>query len=219
MKSIVEQIHEEFYTSQSQLLLSKPNAAAQCLYQLGFFKSKSTDDAYIHNDMTRAWAEYFQMNYPNYRFITEKQVEIICNKYGLLCTTVDRYTGEVPPSKVAAMTSFRIKKGDIRYRFINEWGTVDRRSVYGGDVMFYDRGGVQVKKKEFDANELVGVDGLWICAPEADIDTEGLTKSGHNIGIQVKDPVVLQPVDEGFLIVAAWGEEASDENVVNHNMN
>ena len=31
----------------------------------------------------------------------------------------------------------------------------------------------------------------------------------------VPDPVVLQPVRYGFLIVTAWGDEASDEMVVN----
>lgn len=37
--------------------------------------------------------------------------------------------------------------------------------------------------------------------------------------VNVPDPVVLQPVKGGFLIVCAWGEEASDEIVVNEKMN
>jgi hypothetical protein len=31
--------------------------------------------------------------------------------------------------------------------------------------------------------------------------------------------VVLYPVELGFIIVSAWGDEASDENVVNQNFN
>lgn len=33
------------------------------------------------------------------------------------------------------------------------------------------------------------------------------------------DPIVLYKVENGYFIVSAWGPEASDENIVNHNMN
>jgi hypothetical protein len=33
------------------------------------------------------------------------------------------------------------------------------------------------------------------------------------------DPIVLQPVDGGYLVVTAWGDEASDPLVVNANRN
>lgn len=32
---------------------------------------------------------------------------------------------------------------------------------------------------------------------------------------EIPDPVVLYPVREGYLIVTAWGDEASDPDVVN----
>lgn len=52
-----------------------------------------------------------------------------------------------------------------------------------------------------------------ICAPERDFHTSGyVVKEGY---ILVYDPVVLQPVKKGYLIVDAWGEEASDELVMN----
>lgn len=35
----------------------------------------------------------------------------------------------------------------------------------------------------------------------------------------VPDPVVLQQVKGGYLIITAWGDEASDENVVNQLFN
>lgn len=65
--------------------------------------------------------------------------------------------------------------------------------------------------------------GLSICAPIKDFDTsQGTTlkngflttpsKTTHKV---VPDPVVLQRVYDGFLIVTAWGEEASDPLVVN----
>lgn len=60
--------------------------------------------------------------------------------------------------------------------------------------------------------------GLKICAPEKDMDIPSThTKTGNFIieKIYVPDPVVLQPVKGGFIIVAAWGDEASDDLVIN----
>lgn len=66
-------------------------------------------------------------------------------------------------------------------------------------------------------------DSLMICAPKKDMDLKGLTKIGAVFQIgqikHVPDPVVLQPVRGGYLIVTAWGDEASDENVVNEKFN
>lgn len=217
MKSIVEQIHEKFNTSQDKLLLQKPNSSAECLYNLGFYKSSSTQDFFISSPEIQRYAEYYRRNYPNHRFISEKQVEIICKKYGLLCAGVGQYTGEVPMSKIAAIDSFRVRKGDIAIRWIHE--------TFVESVPWLDEDGNTrgfsfrdpSETKPHDRSEMVKAMGLWICAPESLLDMEGATRVGHNVDIN--DPVVLQPVEGGFLIVAAWGDEASDENVINHTMN
>ena len=61
-----------------------------------------------------------------------------------------------------------------------------------------------------------------ICAPKKDMDLKGLVQKGlfyftKNITTfsVASDPVVLQPVKAGFLILTAWGDEASDPIVVN----
>lgn len=58
---------------------------------------------------------------------------------------------------------------------------------------------------------------LKICAPKEDFHTSGYEiKDGYRL---VYDPVVLHPCQHGkqrgYLIVTAWGDEASDEIVVN----
>jgi hypothetical protein len=56
-----------------------------------------------------------------------------------------------------------------------------------------------------------------ICAPQTDFNTSGyVVKEGY---ILVYDPVVLQPVRDGYLIVTAWGIEGTDELVINQNQN
>ncbi|MBK8366268.1 MAG: hypothetical protein IPL10_02335 [Bacteroidetes bacterium] len=83
--------------------------------------------------------------------------------------------------------------------------------------------------------------GLKICAPEIDIETKAFSTeingewyhlpklepikmfdtklieggSMPDPNKVIPDPVVLQPVHYGFLIVTAWGDEASDDIVVN----
>lgn len=64
---------------------------------------------------------------------------------------------------------------------------------------------------------------LLICAPEKDMDTKGKTKVGFKLfevfKTEIPDPVVLKPVIGGYLILTAWGDEASDELVVNQKFN
>ena len=65
-----------------------------------------------------------------------------------------------------------------------------------------------------------------IAAPPKDFDIQDMKiekfKLVENV-IPVPDPVVMQPVlfndKEYYLIVTAWGEESSDADVVNQNMN
>ncbi len=60
---------------------------------------------------------------------------------------------------------------------------------------------------------------LKICAPVKDMEIpQGKRLSGYKIK-DIPDPVVLHPVKGGYLIVCAWGDEASDEIVVNQKMN
>lgn len=62
--------------------------------------------------------------------------------------------------------------------------------------------------------------GLQICAPVKDMNINGLTlKDGYRLHKHIPDPVVLQPVKGGYLILTAWGDEASDPIVLNENLN
>lgn len=67
--------------------------------------------------------------------------------------------------------------------------------------------------------DLIETREMQICCPEKDAEISGLKKIGsffHSVTtVHVPDPVVLQPVKGGYLIVTAWGDEASDPIVVN----
>lgn len=75
-----------------------------------------------------------------------------------------------------------------------------------------------------DSYDIIDKTSLEICAPAKDMDLTGLTQTKEGFfakltRVECPDPVVLQPVKGGYLIIAAWGDEASDELVVNHAMN
>jgi len=56
---------------------------------------------------------------------------------------------------------------------------------------------------------------LKICAPLKDMEvSSGQEVNGYKIQ-NIPEPVVLQPVNGGYLVITAWGDEASDEIVVN----
>lgn len=61
--------------------------------------------------------------------------------------------------------------------------------------------------------------GLEICAPIKDMKINGMDLKGYNLVKHIPDPIVTQKVHGGRLIICAWGDEASDEIVVNQTMN
>jgi hypothetical protein len=122
------------------------------------------------------------------------------------------------------MLKFKLNENDYSYTIqrnrsysrSSEWITVNFKegtSLYHSesDTKYY-----WFKKKNF-----------IIAAPLKDFDTNGMEVEKFKLiekkVIPVPDPVVMQPVlynnIEYYLIVTAWGEEASDVDVVNQIMN
>lgn len=186
--------------------------------------------------------KYYQFNYPNNKFITEEQVKAICYKWNLVCGDVDRYKGFVPEKNLVEIEKFSLKDTDknimpvydrndnivgyvapsdfteeYNYNYCKTHGSM--YVSFKGNAIVNVRGGEE-KFGEF-ARVRNEISKLKICAPIKDMDMTGMTiEDGYNIKkIHIPDPVVLQPVKGGYLIITAWGDEASDENVVNQKMN
>lgn len=183
---------------------------------------------------------HYKREYPLNKFITEGQVESICKRYGLVMGDVSDYTGFVPENKLAEIESFRLKekcliadngmvfenaevRGDgFGYCHIFKIGETDRFNYafqsndgtrfYAGD----DRNIFGYRSMGFHVGFSIVSGSFKICAPLKDFDIEGKEVKGFKLFKKpVPDPVVLCPVKKGYLIVAAWGDEASDPDVVN----
>jgi hypothetical protein len=184
--------------------------------------------------------EYFRIHYPNNKFITEDEVVKICKKYALLLGDAVNYIGDIPEKNLYEIEHFKLRKEDYTPKedllsgftglipFILHGGqssvgfdiaeninssqsTVwDRWLRTGGGDAFFNARGKQIEVAEKNNHEQAK---FKICAPQKDFNTAGYEiKDGYCL---VWDPVVLQPVKGGYLIVTAWGPEASDEIIVN----
>lgn len=222
----------------NQHLLEK----ASLLEKVGFLNSICVKKS-AHVKMNKNIADlilYYRVKYPNNKFITEQQVLQINKKYNLVCAPIDRYKGFVPSTKLEIIHSFNIDILDKKQNYLLI-KSFNYKNVQGHLIKefkkLYPDGLIQKSQYHeitsyieikgnslyIDSYDEISNDTLFICAPKRDMDLSGLSKIGailqSVITVKVPDPIVLQPVKGGFLIVAAWGDEASDEIVVNQTMN
>lgn len=217
------------------------------LSALGFTKTNEVVIAnnLINTKELAELVSYYQLNYPKYKFITENQVQEICKKYSLVCGKIGLYKGFVPEDKLSIIEQVDIKKEDadlielvntcvthisIGYYKRSSITAKQQYLITGGEVAVKEpimedikRRAISLGIKESDiyierrnGGEPVS---FKICAPLKDMDTTGMELKGYRLEEHIPDPVVLRPVQGGYLIVCAWGDEASDEIVVNQKLN
>lgn len=244
---LVAEIHNEFDTATDRLLneakaiLSKNinTAKGETLRNLGFTSSKpsieSTADikSKEENELLAKNIEYYQTFYPNNKFITEKEVESICKKYGLLSGSVEYYTGDVPDKNVKEIADFQLKEEDCtKYKC----GYFDRHTTRSGfshytesykkegryGYLKNDRGwdttlfGISDTSQEYHYEKPT----FKICASVKDFDMKQMrVTDGYKLEQNIPDPIVLQPVNGGYLIVSKWGLESDDKDLANEKLN
>jgi hypothetical protein len=185
--------------------------------------------------------EYFSHNYFNYKFITQESVLKICQKYNLIYGTIDKYIGTVPDINLKHIENFKVKDED-RLWLESHNGRWNKNIFEVSHKQMQDKVAKYEKERE-DYYEMdyemrahlmrIGSSRnnynfskapLEIVAPLKDFDTKDMKLDGFKLTkVEIPDPVVLQPVMfEGvkyYLVVTAWGLEASDEGVLNHRYN
>ena len=217
---VITKVHTEFTTAGEKLyqealkiinstkLLNEDKV--QRLAKLGFTATREVvmAEETLHerrlSERTVELVSYYREQYPLYKFITESQVKDICAKYKLIYGKVSQYIGFVPEAKLKIMEDFALKEKDALHYRVDGWGT--RKNSPIDYETFKDNKDVCYTDREF-----------LIAAPTKDFNINP-SQTVRNYQIEdkpVPDPVVLAPVQGGFLIVCAWGEEASDPIVTN----
>jgi hypothetical protein len=203
---LIEQIHNEVYSAHDLLLIEAENILNkpidesktqdyQKLINLGFNNEKNISDykqevkKIEESKKIKSTIEYYSFKYPFNKFINEDSVIRICNKYGLLLTNVDRFIGGIPETNQKEIINFKVDKIDLLHSYSKE-------------------------------SEYVAGTSLLIIATRDQLNMKSARVQGHKlVDIIKEDPIVLQPVKEGYLIVSAWGIEASDKEVQNPRFN
>ena len=186
--------------------------------------------------------------YRGYKFISTEDVDKINKKYNLVLSGVESYIGFVPAKNLAEVELFkrkfylinRYKIKSMTYRrynmnyFLPDFSSNKIKPIIeaylkkvNSIIQSEDDWSVKMELnkvvKNIKPNFIIGkvevekLSPFVICAPKTDILE---TKNETSLKFEtVPDPIVLYPVDMGYIIVTAWGDEASDELVVNQNNN
>ena len=237
----IDKIHNEFDSASEKLLkeareiIAKNKSASKGdrLKALGFTIASPVQQSEENKkkEELAKLIEYYSVYYPNNKFITEEMVKAICEKYGLMFGDVSYYKGDVPEKNVKEMEAFVLRDEDkektsnlddyyrrqqmqLQAQFLgaqnNIMGRFSIRGL-GSAPTPYDGPPTQIVERVIKPS-------FKICAPEKDFDTRYLTvRDGYKLEY---DPIVLQPVKGGMLLVTKWGmPESEDELIVNEKMN
>jgi hypothetical protein len=203
---LIEQIHNEVYSAhdlllkEAELVLQKPIDESkaqdyQNLIKLGFNNEKNIKEhkeevqKIEESKKTKQTIEYYSFKYPFNKFINEDSVVRICQKYSLILTNVDRFIGGIPEKNQKEIINFKVDKIDLPHLYTKE-------------------------------SEYVNGTTLLIIATKDQLNMKNARVQGHKlVDIVKEDPIVLQPIKNGYLIVSAWGVEASDKEVQNPRFN
>lgn len=215
----VQKIHKEFNTAGENLVRSAKaiiakglvnDADAQRLSDLGFSQCKNIKQQSDRRAICRRGllAEEYSIKYPLYKFIDLDSVNKICTKYKLLFGASSKYIGKIPAKNAAEILAFKVKDEDLNEKIDMDWWVI-------GGLGLYESMMGRATKKEEKKKAVTHDRSFLICAPKKMMDLSNADIQGNTIVDRVSDPVVLHPVKGGYLIVTAWGDEASDEIVVN----
>jgi hypothetical protein len=244
-QTIIEKIHNEFDTAGEKLLAEANEVLngnydiekGERLQRIGFTNSRAAIDAdtvkkmKVEKKKQAETVEYFRTFYPNNKFITEELVKIICEKYNLVFGGINYYKGDVPEKNLTEIENFKLREEDKDdcydyYDYSQGLGNMSGisalQSLGQSDIdRMYERAMMQAQRPIYKGtpNGKKEQKGFKICAPENDFDMRYMVRSGHKIELHIPDPVVLQPVKGGYLVVSKWGIEAEDASLVNEKLN
>lgn len=127
-QEIIQEIHDSFDNAQDELLIqarkiivettSNISGKGERLKALGFSASKviakeeKEKQKLLKSKEDARLVEYYKNTYPFLKFLKEEQLDTICEKYGLVYASVDRYTEDVPEKNLRDLENVQPLKSD-----------------------------------------------------------------------------------------------------------
>lgn len=237
----VKEIHADFDTAQDRIvaeaerIINSPRQEiifkANILNALGF---TSVEAAVIGRNFEGnvrqqkellGLVESYQQRYPFNQFITEKEVERLCKKYGLVFGPADRFTGDIPEKNLDEIANFKLLEEDMENEYSHSDWHIQSHGI-GHFIrnhmgVFIEGEWMEESMERFNETRHFrkSKPAFKMVASYQDFDTSNMRLEGYKLEENLPDPIVLQPVKGGYLVVSKWGDEASDEIVLNEKMN
>jgi hypothetical protein len=181
------------------------------------------------NDLTLEGYNHFRSKYPLHKIIFKETLEKVCKKYGLGYAAVRQFTGVIPQKNIDDMVRVKIDPHDRAVLGVNyihnmssEWEIerLEKRLEFACAQAAH--------KRIFGSNDgkLIWSPLVIVAPPDQFLDGVGKDLDGkmNFKPMENEDPIVMQPISYGdndiyFLILTAWGLEASDPDIVNERFN
>lgn len=227
-QQLIDEIHSDFDSAQDRLYqfamktieqskVENP-AKANLLQKHGFTSNKIVVEAIKAGQEKEAALEqanlinYYKKTYPFLKYITESELERICEKYSLIFAPVKNYKNAVPEKNLMDIENAQALKQDDSYYESDRGAASDFIEGLGGRFLNRFSWG-------FMSERSTQKEGLFIAAPKAHFDLTGLEKGKQSkFGFftpEPKDPIVFRYVRGGIQILTMWGLEANDPSLQN----
>lgn len=230
---LIDEIHSDFDSAQDRLYqfamktieqskVENPDKA-NLLQKHGFTSNKIVVEAIKAGQEKEAALEqanlinYYKKAYPFLKYITESELERICEKYSLIFAPVKNYKNAVPEKNLMDIENAQPLKMEDSY-YESDRGTSDFY-VSGFESGLRLRNSFSWAERMWMGEPSTQKKGLFIAAPKAHFDLTGLEKGKQSkFGFftpEPKDPIVFRYVRGGIQILTMWGLEANDPSLQN----
>lgn len=227
-QALLAEIAKKDLTKGNSLLKFGFSQAQETLEHKELLSQKATAQQ-VANAVMMARREY-QFN----KFITHDKAIEICEKYNLYIGDTSQYKGFVPRKNLEEIEAFSAKYDLNDYYVLNEkelredLSTRWNRDTYTKLRITHSK---KITKEQYENfprpinwNEkypVVDPIPLKIAAPLKDMDTTGYEVKGRELKKHIPDPIVMIPRTyngiDGYIIITAWGDEASDPEIIDYN--
>lgn len=245
---VVQEIHRKVLTSsddclkEAKSILSKAENHDIELYekmkQRGFGNAKEIKE---NEEMIKKQAEArsrarliedYAIRYPHKKFISTEEMDAICKQYNLILGADQHYTGSIPTRSMREIVDFKLNPVDEIY-YEGKWraiesmkldktkGVIDWKEIDKESYMQKTDGGKNLVQNNKRTHYISNRDYVMVAAPQSMFEIEGMVieKGQLKKVVEVDDPVCLQPVRFGYIVVAVWGEELAIAKMQNPKMN
>lgn len=172
------------------------------------------------------------------KYIPFEDMEAICKEYNLIMGADKHYIGSIPTRSQLEIVNFKLRDEDIIYQkgvfksisssldgnTRTSQGTIEWSEIEKDQYMHETKRGTELIQNNNRTHYITNADYFILCAPKEMFELEGVIVDGVQMKevIEIKeihDPICLQPVRNGFLVVAVWGEELAIEAMKNPKFN